>query len=143
MNSLIKREYDYALRICAYLAGRYKKGLVPISKLSKTLLLTRPFTTKIVYKLKNEKILNTVQGKDGGIELVRHPDDITLYDILEAMGYNSAFNECLAKGHDCPMENNCELHKFFAEQEKLFMDALKSKALSLFKWEDHQLKHLS
>ncbi len=140
MNTLIRREYDYALRICAYLAGRYGQGRVPISRLAKVLLLSRPFTTKIVFRLKNEKIVTTVQGKDGGVYLTNPPDQVTVYDVLHAMGYNSRLNECLAEGHKCPMEDICRLHIFFQQQEEMLINNFKTKKLSEVIMTDGQLK---
>ncbi|MBN1478913.1 Rrf2 family transcriptional regulator [candidate division KSB1 bacterium] len=140
MNTFIKREYDYALRICAYLAGKFGQGLVPISRLSRSLLISRPFTTKIVYRLKNEKIITTVQGKDGGVYLSRSPDTTTIYDVLFAMGFDSKLNECLADGHQCPMEEICRLHSFFEQQENLLLKHFKNKKLSDVIMTDDELK---
>ena len=140
MNTLIKREYDYALRICAYLAGRYGQGLVSIARLSKALLISRPFTTKIVYQLKNENIVTTVQGKDGGVYLSTSPDAVTVYDVLEAMGFDSKLNECLAEGHQCPMEKHCRLHSYFFQQERLLIEGFKQKKLADVIMTDDQLK---
>jgi Rrf2 family nitric oxide-sensitive transcriptional repressor len=140
LNTLIKREYDYALRICAYLAGRFEQGLVSISRLSTVLLISRPFTTKIVYQLKNENVVTTVQGKDGGVYLSRSPNDITVYDVLQAMGFDSKLNECLAEGHQCPMEDFCRLHSFFYQQERQLIDGFKKKKLAEVIMTDNQLK---
>jgi hypothetical protein len=46
MNSLIKREFDYAIRICAYLAGKMGQGPVPISQISQKLL--QSFKNKMI-----------------------------------------------------------------------------------------------
>lgn len=140
VNSLIKREYDYALRICAYLAGKSERGLVPISRLAKVLLISHPFTTKIVYRLKNEGIVTTVQGKDGGVYLTSSPDSVTIYDVLLAMGFDSNLNECLAEGHNCPMDSHCRLHSFFYEQEQKLIESFKLKKLSDVVMTDDQLK---
>ncbi len=140
MNTLIKREYDYALRICAYLAGRFGSGLVSISRLSTALLISRPFTTKIIYRLKNENIVKTVQGKDGGVYLSQAPENITVFNVLEAMGFDSKLNECLSDDHECPMEGFCRLHSFFREQERDLIDGFKSKKLSDVLMKDEQLK---
>ena len=128
------------MRICAYLAGRYGQGLVSISRLSKVLLISRPFTTKIVYQLKNENIVTTVQGKDGGVYLANSPETVTIYDVLEAMGFDSKLNECLAEGHQCPMESFCRLHSFFYQQEQQLIQGFKKKKLADVIMTDNQLK---
>jgi len=140
MIALIKREYDYALRICAYLAGKHNQGHVSISHLAKVLFLSRPFTTKIIFRLKNANIVTTVQGKDGGVYLTKFPQDVSVYDVLQAMGYDSRLNECLAEGHDCPMEDVCRLYVFFGQQEEQLINSFKAKKLSQVAITDAQLK---
>ncbi len=140
MNTLIKREYDYALRICAYLASHFNQRLVPISRIASLLYLSRPFTTKIVYRLKSQNIIGTVQGKDGGVYLTQPPDQTSVFDVLLAMGFDSRLNECLAEGHHCPMEDNCHLHTFFEEQERQLLEKFKSKTLLDVAFYDAQLK---
>ena len=69
MNTFIKREYDYAIRICAYLAGRDDVTPVPLPLVAKILYITKPFATKIVHQLKKAGITGSAQGKMGGIFL--------------------------------------------------------------------------
>jgi len=46
MSSLIKREFDYAIRICAYLTGKKGQGPVSISQISQKLL--QSFKNKMI-----------------------------------------------------------------------------------------------
>ena len=140
MNTFIKREYDYALRICAYLAGHFNKGLVPISRIASLLYISRPFTTKIVYRLKSQDIIKTVQGKDGGVYLAQPPERTSVYDVLRAMGFNSRVNECLDETHTCPMESICPLHTFFEIQETELLKSFQSKTLLDVAFYDSDLK---
>ncbi len=139
MNTLIKREYDYAIRICAYLAGYYNKKTIPVSHIAAKLYITKPFTTKIVYQLKKKKILDTVQGKQGGIFLNCPPEELSLFDILDAMEFNFAINECVNIPHICPLNTTCHIHLFFAEQQQILFNNLKSKTIAEFAFDDQNL----
>ncbi len=139
MNTLIRRDYDYALRICAYLAGKYDQSHVSISRLAERLFLSRPFATKIIFNLKNAGIVTTVQGKDGGVYLTNDPRGVSVYDVLLAMGYDSRINECLVTGYQCPLEHTCRLHDFWGEQEELLIKALRTKKLADLILEDHEI----
>ncbi len=132
MSSLIKREFDYAIRICAYLTGKKGQGPVSISQISQKLLITRPFATKIVYRLKQYKILNTTQGKEGGVSLNANPETLSVYNILEAMGFNSSVNECLKVPGFCPLVKTCKIHSFFVEQEEKLLQSFKNKMIKDF-----------
>jgi Rrf2 family transcriptional regulator, nitric oxide-sensitive transcriptional repressor len=140
MPVFFTRENDFAIRICAYLAGKKPDEHVPISVISKKLFITRPFATKIIYKLKTSKIIDTVQGKSGGAFLNVSPENLSLFDILEATGFDSHLNECLKLSAVCPLKKNCEIRSFFDEKENDLINSLKEKKISDFKIYESELK---
>jgi Rrf2 family nitric oxide-sensitive transcriptional repressor len=139
MTTFIKREYDYAIRICAYLASFYKKEYKSVPEVSKKLYLTVPFTTKIVHQLKNKNILETTQGKYGGIRLKVSPKKLSFYDILNAMGFDMTINECLKNPSICPIVNTCKVHRFFLSQEHTIIENLKNATINNFEITDDEL----
>jgi Rrf2 family nitric oxide-sensitive transcriptional repressor len=139
MPILFTRENDYAIRICAYLAGKKPGEHVPVSVISKKLYITRPFATKILYKLKTRKIVDTVQGKSGGAFLKVAPTKLSLFDILQATEFDSHFNECLKTDGVCPLKKSCKIRSFFLEKEDGFFNSLKQKKISDFKIFDSEL----
>ncbi len=130
MTSFIKREYDYAIRICAYLAGREDTSPVPLPIVAKLLYISKPFATKIVHQLKNSGITGAVQGKAGGVFLKADPTKLSLFSILEAMGFNSTLNECIKAHHHCPLIKFCQIHEFFVEAESELFSRFKTKMIS-------------
>jgi Rrf2 family protein len=139
MPDLIKREWDYAIRLCAYLAGSYKKGHISLTYAAKRLFLTRPMLNKIVFQLRGKEILDSVQGKYGGIFLKADPQKLSIYDILKAMGYNSNLNECVNEHKSCPLIKQCQVHLFFVEQEMNLIEAFKKKKISDVAFSDKDL----
>lgn len=139
MAALIKREYDYAIRICAYLAGFYKKEYKSVPEIAKKLFLTVPFTTKIVHQLKNNHILETIQGKYGGIRLKVSPNKLSFYDILYAMGFDITINECIKNPSICPLVSQCKIHVYFSDQERMIVENLKNAYIDDFKISDDEL----
>ena len=139
MAVFIKREYDYAIRICAYLANFYNKEHKSVPEISKNLFLTVPFTTKIVHQLKKGKIIDTVQGKYGGIRLMISPEKLSFFDVLNAMGFDMTVNECLKNPKICPLVKNCKIHRFFLIQEELMIDNLKNALIIDFIITDEEL----
>lgn len=132
----LKREYDYALRICAYLAGNYQRGPISLAEISRKLFITRPFATKIVFQLKNRGIVHTTQGKHGGVRLDQLPETITLLSILQGVGYHTSISECIKQPDFCPLPAPCKLHAFFIGQENLTVQALKSRTIAEFAFTD-------
>jgi Rrf2 family nitric oxide-sensitive transcriptional repressor len=139
MPVFFTRENDYAIRICAYLAGKEDTNPVAISDISDKLFITRPFATKIIYYLKQSNIVETTQGKMGGVCLKADPGKLSIYDILKALGFHSSLNECLYKPGFCPMEPTCKIHTLFIDEEERLINSLKSKHISEFVIKDDDL----
>ena len=139
MISFIKREFDYALRICAYLAGNFNRKPIPLSAISRKLFITRAIAHKIVHQLKKSDIIKTVQGKQGGIFLNRPPDQLSIFDVLQAMGFNATLNECVRKPQICPLVVTCKIHLFFIEQEEDLINRWKSHKIAEFAFSDEDL----
>jgi len=140
MYYLTKRDYDYAIRICAYLAGLGEKSHFSIQQLSSKLLITKPFTTKIVYQLKEKNILKTIRGKNGGVLLTIKPEELSLFQICKAMGLVMRVSECINVDGFCPLPAPCNIHSFFIEQENQIIEKLKIKTINEFAFTDADIK---
>lgn len=132
MQSYISREQDYALRITASLASLDEDEFLPVSKLSNDLFISKNFAARIVHKLKNNGIIKSIQGKYGGVSLAKAPSDISVYDVLAAIGFRTQFNKCLSDGFVCELEMLCRYHAFFANEETQLYNRLKEKTIDQF-----------
>ncbi|HED10109.1 MAG TPA: Rrf2 family transcriptional regulator [Caldithrix abyssi] len=137
----LKKEYDHAIRICGFLAGHYGDSRpIPVRELAERLLVSKPFATKIVYQLRLGGLLASEQGKYGGIRLRLSPRDITLYDILKAMGMGRMISECVLEEDFCPLPAPCKIHGFFMEQEASLVKVFKNRKLAEFAFTEKDFK---
>lgn len=143
MFYLHKKEFDFAIRICAYLAGTDLTMPISVNTISKKLLITNPFATKIIYSLRNSGILNSKQGKFGGIFLNVNPAKLTLYKILESVGLNQSISSCITKHDFCPLPAPCKIHSYFLNLENELLEELKKKKLSELAFSDKEFKLLT
>jgi len=141
MNVFIKRDQDYALRICAYLAGKPEKKPISLTLIARILFISRPFASKIVFQLRQAGIIGSAQGKLGGIFLMKNPNEITLFDIFTAMNFDSTINECIRNHHICPRTGFCQIHHYFREQENLLINSYKNKKVADFAIYEEDLSH--
>ncbi|NOX18613.1 MAG: Rrf2 family transcriptional regulator [Chlorobi bacterium] len=139
MFYLFNKEYDYAIRICGFLAGAPEKKF-SIRELSKKLLITLPFATKIIYKLKISGIVITERGKYGGVLLAKSPENITLFEILTAIGLLKKISECITEDKFCPLPAPCKIHSFFMDEEEIIFTKLKSLSIHEFKFTETDFK---
>lgn len=141
MLYLFKKDFDFAIRICAYLAGIKHNKPISVSKLSSKLLITKPFATKIIYSLRQSNLIGSQQGKTGGVFLNKDPKEISLYVILESMGFNKTISECITEETFCPLPSPCKIHSYFMNVENKLIDDLKRKKLSSYSFTDSDLKY--
>lgn len=125
MKSLISREQDYALRITTFLAGLQEGEVLSLKEITNKLFISRNFVGRIISKLKEAGIVDTKQGKTGGIFLAKPATDISIFDVVSAAGFKVRFNLCLGEDFSCELISFCKFHSLFNEQEQLFYNNLK------------------
>ena len=77
---------DYACRVMAELARLHDSGhLAQIEHLARTEAVPANFLAQILGKLRTHGLIISRRGNQGGFTLARAPEDISLYDILEAV----------------------------------------------------------
>ena len=72
--------------------------------------IPRVFLTKIVQSLVHAGLLRAYRGASGGVTLARHPSEISLRQITEAIDGPIAVAECLLNPGKCPKEHVCPIH---------------------------------
>ena len=117
------------------LAKNYGKGPLPMSSIASTKNIPLRFLEGILLQLKNNGLLRSSRGIDGGYFLERPPEKITLKEIVEvtegSLSYVSCLEECATPicefGWD--MEN-CGIRSFFSEVFSSVDNKLSSTTLS-------------
>ena len=82
------------------------------------------FLGKIVQSLAKSGILATKRGVGGGISLAKDPEDITLLQVIEAVGGPLVINECLQSPDNCGQVHNCPAYPFLCEAQERLRDSL-------------------
>jgi len=140
MPHFINREADYAIRIIAYLAG--KKEKIKIQEICDKLYLSKPIVIKIVHKLRKCDMIITETGKNGGIKVSPKITDLTVYDVLVCMGFNSSINVCVDKPEQCELNPICNITYFFSKIQNQVIAQLKKAKVKDFIFEDKELESL-
>jgi len=106
----INRQTDYALRVILYLAKHPVGTRIPSNQVKEKMLIPPALSLRIVAKLARAEYIVTYPGRDGGIELARNPEDISMWDIVNLFEGPIYLSECLIKGQECPFEEACPVH---------------------------------
>ena len=81
----ISTSVKYGLIAVGYIAKNSKDGYVQALRVSKEYNIPLDYLLKIMQQLNRANILNSKRGPNGGFCLARPSEEITLYDIVEAV----------------------------------------------------------
>lgn len=138
--SVIKKELDYAIRIVAYLMGR--KGMVKTEEISKKLFISFPNTIKILHKLAKCGVVITKTGKNGGILLNVNIEDMSIYKVMECMGFESEISTCVDLPESCKLNPICNVTHFFSEVQNDLIGKLKNAKIKNFIFDEEALNKI-
>ncbi len=81
----ITTQGEYGLRLAMDLAEVYGKSPRTVTQLANFESLPRDYIQKILFTLKEADIVKSTRGKNGGYQLARSPQEITIKDILQVL----------------------------------------------------------
>lgn len=120
----ITLESDYAVRIVDCLAAENKR--LDAKTISDMTCVTLRFALKILRKLVSVGIVKSFKGTQGGYELDKKPEEITLKDVIEAVEGTYMLNRCLDGNYPCSrgISGICKYQKAFCEISDIVNDKL-------------------
>lgn len=125
---LITRETDYAIRTVVYLA-RQEGRAANVTRVASAMGIPKAFLAKIVQRLVKRGILETTRGAKGGVRLLKEPEEIDLYTILEAIQGTAGINLCVSGRGTCGFKGTCAVHPVWVEMRKEVERRLKTQTI--------------
>ncbi len=121
----ITLESDYAIRIILCLARRGCR--TDAGTIAEITGVSLRFALKILRNLVGSGLIRSFKGTQGGYELNRAPDEITLKDVLEIVEGEYHLSRCL--GGDCCTRpdhaaGTCKVQKVFGEISQIVQEKL-------------------
>lgn len=120
----LSHKADYGLRLVMELARVYPKGRVPTYEIAKRQAIPEPFLAKIVAELSQHGIVDSKRGMRGGVQLARPPEEITLFDVIDALDGPFSFAPCLRDPGFCAMRGNCAMQAVLEEAQRVLAEYL-------------------
>lgn len=121
----ITLETDYAIRMIRQLL--MEKRRLDARTLSQDTDVSLRFALKILGKLVAAGLIRSYTGIQGGYEVVRPAEEISLYDVIAAIEGPYRISRCLDHGYCCPRneQNACKVHCVFHELNAEFSARLR------------------
>ncbi len=112
---MLSQTVGYAIRALTYLA-RMKGKPVLVREISEATNIPQAFLAKIINTLGRKQFVMTQRGIRGGISLAPEPESVSLYDLCVALDDPILNSRCILGMPECPSENGCPVHHFWAKQ---------------------------
>lgn len=108
----ITREAEYAFRCASFLA-RNPDTVFSVEEIASGTGVSSTFLAKILQKLQRAHLVRSFRGIFGGFSLAGSPKEISMFDVLSAMGDPLVFNDCVAAPESCSNSAECYFHSIW------------------------------
>jgi len=99
---------DYGMLLMSQLASS-EQEVWKANGLSLATGVPAPTVSKILQSLLNSNLLSSQRGAQGGYQLARHPANITVREVVDALEGEIALTECNRDHSQCDQEEDCAL----------------------------------
>lgn len=120
----LTRQTNYAIRMLMYCAANDGK-LSRVPEIARAYGVSELFLFKILQPLVENKLVETVRGRNGGVRLGREAQNISLFDVIRVTEENFAMAECFENdATECPLVDSCGLNSALREALNAFFGVL-------------------
>lgn len=129
--SMFSAACETALRLLTYTAAHVAQPKrLSIADLAAATDTPQAYAGKILQVLSRKGLLSSVKGPHGGFFLdERQANQLTAYDVVEAIDGLSVFKTCMLGLRDCSHEYPCPMHHEFLQIRTQLEIALKQTSL--------------
>ena len=120
---------EYAIR-CLVSMAHSGGGLHSVKSLSDNLGIPYKFLGRLMSTLASEGVVESVQGKAGGYQIVRPLEDIRLAEIVDIVEGLDSYERCILGFDRCDEKNPCPMHEFWSGHKDGILEMLKSTTLA-------------
>ena len=104
----------YAVTAMLDIALNQDKGAITLSLISERQGISLSYLEQIFAKLKKAKLVSSARGPGGGYRLSRHPQEISVGQIIHAVDENLDASQCAGK-QNCKGGEECLSHHLWCD----------------------------
>jgi Rrf2 family protein len=131
---VISNKCKYAIRALLYIARQSEQDrAVMTSEIAEAQKIPRKFLEGILRDLRNNRILDSKRGKDGGFRLLRNPEEVSMTEIMRIMDGPIAMLPCVSLNYyrscdECE-EARCQVKGLFEQVRDRTLEVLNNATL--------------
>jgi Rrf2 family protein len=102
---------DYAVRAVLDLAHSYGHGRRKAREIAERMHIPQNYLSIILSEFVRAGLLVATAGKEGGYELARPPEEVSLLEVVELAEGPVSLDRCLLRGIPCGRSGYCAAHE--------------------------------
>lgn len=119
----------YALRAVVEIAERNSDVPVPIRDFARAQGISTKYAKQLMNHLGKAGIVRGYRGVGGGYALARSPDNITVFDIYDALKEDVHLAPCVRDDVSCEREDSCAARDFWSGMSRVLIRELRSTSI--------------
>lgn len=130
MSLKLSTRARYGTRAALQLATTFGQGPVPVSIIAESQRVSRKYLFALLGALASSGIVRSVRGRDGGFELSRPPEQITMGEIVRCLEGPISLVECTADTTSCDWIGHCASQELWKELADALANILDNRTLA-------------
>ena len=132
---MISNKCKYAIKALVYIANNEQDDrAVMTADIAREQKIPRKFLEIILRELRNNRILDSKRGKDGGFRMLRAPEDVSLAEIMRIIDGPIAMLPCVSLNYyrscdECE-EDSCQIKTVFEQVRDKTLEVLNGKTIN-------------
>lgn len=107
----LSRKMEYALMSLKHMSSKPPDGLTTAKEISLSKNIPFDVTSRVLQIMAKQKVLESIQGVQGGYKLLLNPKQISLYQILEMIEGPQGIVKCATSEEmTCEFQESCNVH---------------------------------
>jgi Rrf2 family protein len=127
---LLSNAAQYAISALVAMARESDGRAVSAADLARPLNCPAAYLSQTLTKLTPHGIVATRRGLNGGVYLLRHPREITLYEIVRILDGEEFFESCLLGIRGCGHIEPCPFHYFWSQNRNRIRDWMQATTIA-------------
>jgi Rrf2 family protein len=119
----------YGARAMLELALNYENGVVSTKEIAAQQQVSPKYLEHLLASLRSASLIRSIRGAQGGHTLTRHPAEINLREIYDALEGTDGFVECTTSPEVCDKTETCVTRDVWDELYTTCMEILGSTTL--------------
>lgn len=120
---------QYGTRALLDLALHWGKEPVPLKDIALRQNISLHYLEHLITPLIGARIVRSTRGAKGGVQLVRHPRQVKLSEVIQALEGSISPVECIENPESCPRSDLCVTRDVWNEMKQAMDGVLESTTL--------------